>query len=218
MKIPERQSAAENELMEALLATVQNDSRAHQALGNCPGEDELRSFLRGKASPKQREQLVAHLASCNRCIEFLHKRRERRSLIRRACLVIATAAAAIAIWVGSQYRLPATNDVAILDLRATLLTRGGQSVTAAGETLAIERRVGRLRLILPSGSGGRYECKILGTPNGAPLLDVSGEASVQDRQAVLDLSIHLESILPGQYTLALHQAGSDWLYYPVVLK
>jgi hypothetical protein len=215
MNIHRQQSAAENELMEALSA-VQTDLPP-QWLGNCPGEDELRSFVRGKASPKQRERLVAHLSSCDRCIEFLHKRRERRSLVRRGSLVIATAAAAIAIWVGSQHRIPAAGDVAVVDLRAVLLTRGGQSVTAAGEAPTIERGAGRLRLILPASSEGRYECKILGA-NAAPLLEVSGEASVQERQAVLDLPIHLSPIPAGHYTLALHRAGSDWLYYPVVLE
>jgi hypothetical protein len=217
MAISRQERSVENELMNALSSVILRDPPPQQ-IGDCPSIDELSSFVRGKGREEQRETLVAHLSSCNHCIGFLRKRRERRTFIREASLALAaTIVLLLAVSIG--FKNPATigTETATVDLRPFALTRGGATVTAEGNAPAVNAKASRLRLILPAGSEGQYECEILGDRKDPALTHLSGETALQNHDVVLELPIR-SSFRAGQYTLALRRQGSEWVYYPIVFK
>jgi hypothetical protein len=163
--------------------------------------------------------LVAHLASCNRCIGVLQKKRAQQSKIKEAILIFAAAVALLlATWMGSQNVMLMRNQVATVDLRPFALTRGGATVTAAGQAPAVAAKASRLRLILAAGSEGQYECEILDGSKDAALMHISGETFLQNHQVILELPMRPHSFQAGQYTMALRKQGHDWVFYPVVIK
>jgi hypothetical protein len=217
MAMSRQQRSAENELMNALSSVILTDPLP-QRIGDCPSIDELRSFVRGKARAERRETLVAHLSSCNHCIGLLRKRRERRTFIKEVSLALAaTAVLIIAIWLGFQKPAQIKVETATIDLRPFALTRGGATAAAAGDVPAINAKAKQLRLLLPAGSEGQYECEILGDRKDPALTHLSGETTLQNHDVVLELPIR-SSFRAGQYTLALRRKGSEWLYYPIVFK
>lgn len=217
MAISRQERSAENELMNAVSSVILTDPPP-QRIGDCPSIDELRSFVRGKTRAERRETLVDHLSSCNHCIGLLRKKRARRTFIKEASLALAaTAVLIVAIWLGFQKPAQTKTEIATIDLRPFALTRGGATVAAAGDTPAVNAKVSRLRLILPAGSEGQYECEILGGRKDPVLTHLSGETALQDHNVVLELPIP-PSFRAGQYTLALRKQGSGWVYYPVIFK
>jgi hypothetical protein len=208
---------AEQELMAALSSVTRKDGPCHK-LSDCPTAADLRRFATGKCNQKQRDEIVAHLGSCDRCITVMRQLRGRDILIRRASLVLAVAVVlALALWVGLQRYSSSSSAVATVDLRVVSRTRGIDS-NNGGDAVSAQHRAARLRIILPIGSEGKYECQILHTEQSAPLLRASGEASLENHDVVLNLPIEVERLTPGRYSLALRREGSEWVYYPLILK
>src|SRR6185437_11866688 len=117
MDISKRERSAENELMNALSSVILTDPLPKR-IGDCPSIDELRAFVRGKFRAERRETLVAHLSSCNHCISYLRRRRERRTFIKEASLALAaTVVLLLAVSIG--FKKPATTktEIATIDLR-----------------------------------------------------------------------------------------------------
>jgi hypothetical protein len=202
--------------MEALSSITRKDEPVHK-LGDCPTAADLRRFAAGKCKQGQRDQILAHLSSCDRCITVVAELRERRVLIRIASLVLAVAAVlAIAVWAMQERSSPASSLVATLDLRLSSPTRGGENDGTASAT--VPRKANRLRIILPIGSEGKYDCQILRWEQSAPLLRTSGEALLENHDVVLNLSVKLRNLPPGRYSLALRRASSEWMYYKLVVE
>jgi hypothetical protein len=207
---------AERELIEALSSVTRKDEPVHK-LGDCPTAADLRRFAAGKCKQGQRDQILAHLSSCDRCITVVAELRERRVLIRRASLVLAVAAVlAIAVWAMLDRSSPASSVVATVALRLASPTRGGENDGTASAT--VPRKANRLRIILPIGSEGKYDCQILRWEQSAPLLRTSGEALLENHDVVLNLSVKLRNLPPGRYSLALRRASSEWMYYKLVVE
>lgn len=218
MNISRQQRAAEDELLKAFSDATWRTPLPDE-YRDCPSIDELHSFVRGKARGDQREYLVAHLASCDRCLGVLQKRRAQQSKIKEATLIFAVAVALLlVVWMSSQNLMQMRNQIATVDLRPFALTRGGATVTAAGQALAIPAKASRLRLILAAGSEGQYECEILDGSKDAALTHNSGETFLQDHQVILELPMRSHAIQAGQYTMGLRKQGHDWVFYPIVIK
>ena len=208
---------AEQELMEALSSVTRKDGRVHR-LGDCPTVADLRSFVAGRCTRAQREELLAHIDSCDKCITLLRQMRERVILIRRTSLVLAIAAVlAVAVWVTLERSSSTSSVVATIDLRFVSPTRGIDNKNPA-DAVTAQHQAGRLRIILPIGSEGKYECQILRAPQSAPLLRAPGEASLENHEVVLNLPVELGKLMPGRYSLALRREGSEWVYYPLIVK
>jgi hypothetical protein len=208
---------AEQELMEALSSLTRKDGRVHR-LGNCPTVADLRRFVAGRCTQAQREEVLAHIDSCDKCITVLRQMRERVILIRRTSLVLAIAAVlAVAVWVTLERSSSTSSTVATIDLRLVSPTRGIDNTNPA-DAVAAQHQARRLRIILPIGSEGKYEWQILRAPQSAPLLRASAEASLENHEVVLDLSVELGKLMPGRYSLVLRREGSEWVYYPLILK
>jgi hypothetical protein len=208
---------AEQELMGALSSVMRKDGRV-QRLGDCPTAADLRRFTSGKCNQAQRDQMLAHLGVCDRCITVLRQMRERGILIRRTSLVLAVAAVlAVAVWVTLERFSSTSSAVATVDLRQASPTRGIENNNGAAAVTA-RRNAGRLRIILPIGGEGKYECQILRPGRSVPLLRRSGEALLENHDVVLNLPVELGNLTPGRYSLALRREGSEWVYYPLVLE
>lgn len=208
---------AEQELMEALSSVTRKDGRVHR-LGDCPTVADLRRFVAGKCNQAQREEVFAHIDSCDKCITLLRQMRERGVLIRRTSLVLAVAAVlAVAVWMTLDRSSSTSSAVATVDLRQASPTRGIENNNGAAAVTA-RRNAGRLRIILPIGGEGKYECQILRSAQNAPLLRASGEASLENHDVVLNLPVELGKLAPGRYSLALRREGSEWVYYPLILE
>jgi hypothetical protein len=206
----------EQELMEALSSVTRKDGRVHR-LGYCPTVAELRRFVAGRCTQEQREEVLAHIDSCDKCIALLRQMRER-IILRRTSLVLAVAAVlAVTFWVTLERSSSTPSTVANIDFRLISPTRGIDNKNPA-DAVAAEHQAGRLRIILPIGSEGKYECQILRAPQSAPLLRAAGEASLENHDVVLTLSVELGKLTPGRYSLALRREGSEWVYYPLILK
>ena len=218
MKSPRKQSGAEDELMHALSAVMSTDALP-AAKEECPSANELSLFERGKSDPDGRERLVAHLSACDLCIGFLKTRRRRRSLVKETGLAFAAAAVLVfALVLGFRAPIQTPTKIATVDLRPLFPTRGVETATTAAKIPAISEKVTGLRLILPAGTEGKYECEILSARKDAVLTHVSGETSFQDHQVVLDFPISSSSFRGGDYFLALRKDGDSWAYYPLTLK
>ena len=153
---------AERELMEALSSVTRNERPVHN-VSDCPAADDLRRFATGKCKQVQRDEILAHLSSCDRCITVMRQMRQRGILIRRTSLVLAVAAVlAVAVWAKLDRSSPPSNVVATVDLRLASPTRGIEDNNGR-DVVTARRKAGRLRIILPIGGEGKYECQILHT-------------------------------------------------------
>jgi hypothetical protein len=207
---------AEQELME-VLADVRKDGSSGQS-GDCPTVGDLRRFVAGKCDQAQREELLAHLGSCDTCMTLLRQMRARGILIRRTSLVLAVASVlAIAVWVALDRSSSSSSVVTTVDLRLISPARGVDN-NNGGDAVTARRKAGRLRIILPIGGEGKYECQILRTAQSVPLLHASGDALLEIHDVVLNLQIELHNLKPGRYSLALRREGSEWVYYTLILE
>lgn len=209
--------AAEQELMRSLAAGARRDGLPPESDG-CPSAADLRRFVAGRAAQAQREEVLAHIDSCDKCITLLRQMRERVIFIRRTSLVLAVAAVlVVAVWVTLQRPSSTSSTVATIDLRLVSPTRGIDNKNRE-DAVAAQHRAGRLRIILPIGGEGNYECQILRAPQSAPLLRASGVAALENHDVVLNLSVELGKLMPGRYSLAIRREGSEWVYYALILE
>jgi hypothetical protein len=195
----------------------------HSQVGPCPSPADLRRFAAGKygATPAQRDDVLAHLGTCDRCIDFMARLRKRRVLLRSAELAIASAivvAAILWIWT-SRHHLPQNvNGVAIVDLRLLTPTRGTEPPPVPVAPI-IRRSAGRLRIILPVGSEGKYEVRIVARERqGDSALNTSRRTDLENREVVLDVPVNFGGLTPGSYLLALRHNDVDWEYYPLIIE
>ncbi len=210
---------AERELMEALSSVTRKEGPVHKA-GDCPTVADLRRFATGRCNSVQRDQMLAHLGTCDRCVSVLREMRERSILIRRASLVLAVAATAVlavALWATLNRSSSSSSIVATVDLRLVSPTRGIEN-NNSGAAVTTGRKAGRLRIILPIGAEGKYECQILRPGQSVRTLSSSGEAYLENHDVVLTLHVKLGKLTPGRYLLALRRESSEWVYYKLILE
>jgi hypothetical protein len=196
---------------------------AHSQVGLCPSLDDLRRFAAGRygATSAQRDDVLAHLGTCDRCIDFMARLRKRRVLLRSAELALASAivvAAILWIWTSQHHTPQNVNGAAIVDLRLLAPTRGTEPAPGR-DALIIHRNIDRLRIILPLGSEGKYEVRIFAREReGDSALHTSRRTSLESREVVLDLPVNFGRVMPGSYLLALRRDEVDWEYYPLIIE
>jgi hypothetical protein len=220
MANPEQYRAAEQELI-GNGSSILRAGGGHGATGHCPSPRDLRCFADGKfeGSEAQRDELLAHLALCDRCIDSLARLRQHRTVRRMAfafasAIVVITAAAWL--WVNQHRASPDSNQVATVDLRLISTTRG----QAPGpQTATVRKAAGGLRIVLPVGSEGNYQVAILGQDRKpTPLPRISGNTRLEGHDLVLNLPVNLSNLNSGEYLLALRRDGGEWEYYSVILE
>ena len=207
---------AELELAE-VLADIDRKGGVSIDRPGCPSATELRRFVSGKCAQAQVDSLLTHLGSCQHCMQVLKKVHARRLLSKRAYVAMAAAAAIlIAVWIAVGRLSSPPAGLATIDLRPISPTRGTEN--AVRSTPKIDRRSGTLRVILPIGSEGKYQCEIRLDRRSTAIARSSGVTVLEGGNVVLDFPVNLRSLPPGHYSLALRRDGSEWVYYPMDWK
>jgi hypothetical protein len=186
----------------------------------CPGSAVLRGIAFRKLRLAEVDQWLDHLSSCSPCYqEFTELRKQATSQRRRTQVWLATAAILIFtvagwLWVRVHHHVQPT-ETAVLDLRGLSVARGENPTQADQRRLELHRSAKHLILDLPIGSKeGAYDLALL-SETGAQVLVTNGTAELQDHVVSLRADVDIRGILPGQYFLAVRQAGLEWTRYPV---
>lgn len=183
----------------------------------CPSGADLRLFAEGECNYESADAILAHLGSCEHCTALLRRIRIRRQLLTRSYIALAASAAILLV---AWFSLPRPSSIpagiATIDLRLISPTRGAEN--RPERAFEVRRTAGGLRLVLPIGSEGKYECEILRRQEQIVLARGWGVTSLENHDVVLNLPIKLANLQPGHYSLALHEDGSEWVYYPVDLR
>jgi len=226
-------SKAELELLEALSDVVRQEPDG-RPVGNCPNVADLERFAVGKygTAPNQLDELLNHLAVCDRCIDFLTQFRKRQELIRRsqelirkrrelrrttALALASVAVLVIALWASLQHSSRVLVGVATIDLRLISPTRG--QVPGPRQTATVRKASDGLRVVLPVGSEGNYEMEILAEDTKPTLVRGSGSTRLEGHDVVLNLPVNLSHLKSGKYLLALRRGnGAEWEYYSLTLE
>jgi hypothetical protein len=204
---------AELQLAEALTDADRKNGLINHSR-DCLSAEQLRQLAAGKSS--QSDAILVHLGDCLTCTQLLSRLRGRTARIRRLSLALATAIVVlVAVLLISIRPSHLPIGIATIDLRLASPTRGAGN---AEGVVHAARSNGTVRILLPIGSEGKYESEIQSKPGGRSIVSSSGQASLQNREIILDLPINLAQVPSGSYYLALRRNSSEWIYYSLDLK
>ena len=117
--------------------------------------------------------------------------------------------------------VPRTADeltVAVLNLESDSPTRGaGENPTSRGLQRLARKRMD-LRIYLPLGmEKGRYEVSVYRN-SGPVLMQMSGEARIQDGLTVLRIQLDFSNLPPGTYRMRYRREGGSWQQSSFLLR
>jgi len=223
----------EQELLELLAHTIE-EQPGRVDTSQCPSLDELRLLDKGAShAPSQRTSLLVHLADCNHCIQVMKRIREsrilensvrknpirqRRVFMRPVVVMASVLMVAIIMFIWIRYRAPAAPGlVTTIDLRVSY-TRGNEKHSAP-QRAQVRRPMARFRIVLPFGTDGYYEAVVVpANSHQTVLTSASGNTQIEDHNVVLNLSVDVSALEPGDYSLGLRRSGSEWEYYPLTVQ
>jgi hypothetical protein len=166
---------------------------------------------------------IEHLGTCSPCFrEYTELRRQ--VVWRRRAAYLSIAAAIIVVlslgwwrWrSGSQTVITAHNHI-VADIRSPLVLRGDRGPGKG--PLVFQKGFDDVTFYFPEGSrAGTYEVAILGQEFGEPLTRASGTATIESRMTTMKVTLDLSRIAPGYYLVGIRPLGTDWSYYPVIVK
>ncbi len=191
----------------------------------CPSENTLRELaqrLRPIDDPGYQ-----HLAGCSPCYDRFRQYQAspvRKTVRRRvgAFLTIAAGVAAIVAtvyWWSDQGSKPggvSPTDVAVVDLRQFLVTRGTQIPSSS--PIMLSRADARTEILLPIGfETGPYDLRLVNS-SLATVLSIRADAALKNKVVTIHTSMALSALRAGQYQLALRREGEDWHFFPTSLE
>ena len=189
----------------------------------CPGNEILRAMAFRKLGVDQVNDWIEHLGTCSPCFrEYTELRRQ--VVWRRRAAYLSMAAAIIVVlslgwWKwrsGPQTVITAHNHI-VADIRSPLVLRGDQGPGKG--PLVFQKGFDDVTFYFPEGSrAGTYEVAILGQEFGEPLTRASGTATIESRMTTMTVTLDLSRIGPGYYLVGIRPLGTDWSYYPVIVK
>ena len=170
-----------------------------------------------------------HLSHCSPCYQQFRRyqterpaatkpRSSNKLLAIAAGIVVVIAAVTTFWWIGrggSTTRGIGT-DVAVVDLRSFLVTRGAQAPARA--PIKLSRADVRADILLPIGfETGRYDLRLV---NGSlvTVLSTQVEAALENQVVTIHTPMTLRDLRAGQYRLALRRAGEDWHFFSTILE
>jgi Predicted metal-binding protein len=170
-----------------------------------------------------------HLAHCSPCYQQfrqLQSQRSSRSTFQPSRRILAVAASIVLIiaavmtfwWLDRGGASPrgTGSEVAVLDLRSFLVTRGTQSPARA--PIKLSRADVRADILLPVGfEAGRYDLRLI---NGAlvTVLSTQADAALENQVVTIHTPMKLRNLHAGQYQLALRRVGEDWHFFSTNLE
>jgi hypothetical protein len=170
-----------------------------------------------------------HLSHCSPCYQqFRRYQNERPAIIKprpfnkflaiAAGIVVVIAAVSTFWWIGrggSTTQRTGT-EVAVVDLRSFLVTRGAKAPARA--PIRLSRADVRADILLPVGfETGRYDLRLV---NGSlvTVFSTHAEAALYDHAVRIRTPIALNNLQAGQYQLALRRVGENWHFFPTILE
>jgi len=207
-------------LREGLATAFPNPDRV-----GCPPATILRKLAAHQLPIAEADPWLEHLRRCSDCYRDFRRlsdagRSRQRMLMWAgiAAMFLIVACLSFVYWKGRNVRVEA----AIIDLRQFSLTRGDEVLgngIGAEHPIEVDRRIGRLTIMLPAGSReGQYELGILRN-SGEEVLTTPASAMVAaDQSVTLTAGSRLSKLEPGSYLLAWRRAGMPWSYHPIILK
>jgi len=194
---------------------------------DCLSEETLRELA-------QRSRAISdpgyeHLSRCSPCYQQFRryqaegsgrpKQQSRGKFLAVAASILLVIGAVTTLWWfgrhGAQPRSTAS-EVAVLDLRSFLVTRGTQA--PARSPIMLSRADLRANILLPIGyEPGQYDLRLV---NGslATVFSTKASAALENQVVTIHTPMTLSDLHAGQYQLALRREGEDWHFFPTTLE
>jgi len=189
----------------------------------CPGNEILRAMAFRKLGVDQVNDWIEHLGTCSPCFREYTELRKQVVWRRRAAYLSIAAAVIFSISLGwwmwrsrPQSVITAHNHIDA-DIRSPLVLRGDRGPGKG--PLVFPRGFDDVTFYFPEGSrAGKYEVAILRQEFGEPLTMTSGSATIENDTTKMNVTLDLSRIAPGYYLVGIRPIGTDWSYYPVIVK
>jgi hypothetical protein len=213
---------------EAIKADFPNPERF-----GCPAPTALKSIARRQLSGSDVEDVIDHIATCAPCFDEYNCHRRRHLLLRRGRLVLVCATGVLAIsWAWFSGRIhrvaekPAIVQQALPPVLTATLDFSNRTVQRSAEaqrkpepeTPHLKRAFLKLAIRLPIGTeDGAYSVQ-LWTGDDQPVALATGNAVWDGSAEILNTTIDLRRLAPGEYTLAIRNDRWSWSKYRVFLN
>jgi len=189
----------------------------------CPGNEILRAMAFRKLGVEQVNDWIEHLGTCSPCFREYTELRKQVVWRRRAAYLSIAAAVIFSLSLGwwmwrsrPQAVITAHNHI-VADIRSPLVLRGDQGPGKG--PLVFPRGFDDVTFYFPEGSrAGTYEVAIFRQEFSAPLTRASGTATIGNHMTKMNVTLDLSRIAPGYYLVGIRPLGTDWSYYPVIVK
>lgn len=168
------------------------------------------------------EKWLDHLGSCSPCYRDFSELRKVREVQRRRTLFAIAAGVLVAVGIAGWVLIQRHNETlvaqtAVIDLRSRSVSRSPEP-NLGDQPLELRHGFSQLNIYLPLGSPeGVYEVRIV-TTSGDSLLNMGGNAQLNDGITILQVREDAFIARPGQYILQIRKAPSEWNSYPLVLR
>jgi hypothetical protein len=163
-----------------------------------------------------------HFGKCSPCFrDYTELRRQiehrcKLSYLGIAAVVIA-ACVVLWIWRSRQQAVVTAHNHIVADMRNRLMLRGDQGPGKG--PLVFQRGYDEVSFYLPEGSrAGSYEIAIFHEEPKEPLVNATGTATVEQGVTAMNATLDLSRIQPGYYFVGIRLPGTDWSYYPLIVK
>ncbi len=189
----------------------------------CPDKPILKAIASREVSPDKVMDWIEHVGMCSPCFREYSELRRQVVWRRRAAYLSIAAAVIIFLslgwwrWRSGQQAVITAHNHIVADIRSPLVLRGDQGPGKG--PLVFQRGFDDVTFYFPEGSrAGTYEVAILGQEFGEPLTRASGKATIESRMTTMNVTLDLSRIAPGYYLVGIRPLGTDWSYYPVIVK
>jgi hypothetical protein len=211
----------EKRILDALGRGLRKEFPNPERVG-CPGSDVLKKIASHEMPLPEAEKWLDHLTSCSPCyadfsqFQAADQRRHTRTLLAiAASILIVVCLAGWAFFHKTKESI--TFQTAVLDLRNRSLPRGSEP-SPAEPPLEVNRAATQWNIYLPLGSSeGPYEVR-LATPSGESILNARVNAELNDHIISLHVAVNLSEVQPGRHLMQVRKTGSEWSFYPLLLR
>ena len=204
----------------------------------CPGHAALEEVAALPLSSRH-ELSQTHINRCSECLrELLDIRRRnyrqrlrlrRRRWILTACAAAIILAAGITLMVRRQTTSGPSAQILskaeirpelsrVVDLRPFTVERSDRPASATPPPIRLPASPVQTVFYLPVGvEAAPYEIRILDSELRTRA-NASGDAKLEDYQAVIRTRLDLGGLAPGRYTLLMRRPGGDWREFPLIVE
>ena len=189
----------------------------------CPDKSILKAIASRKVSPDTVMEWIDHVGLCSPCYREYTEFRKQVVWRKRAAYLTIAAAIIVVLslgwwkWRSGQPVVITAHNYIVADMRDRLMLRGDQGPGKG--PLVFQRGFDDVSFYLPEGSrAGAYDVAIFHKEPTAPLVSAAGTATMENDKTIIKVTLDLSHIAPGNYLVGIRLPGTDWSYYPAVLK